>query len=267
MSASGSQYMTVTVSEKAFFKCPELTEMSIPFNAKLMACSVGFTDGDVVQQGFTVNAYADSAAYTYAKKYLINVNTLDEMIIKQGADINRKYFSDNLNDKMVFIFTPEQSASYNFSVSGSIKAECVLMDSKGRVIKNVAYNPMTDSKCEIITDLVGGDTYYYTISSLGTMGDFNISLLPVGIENIKIDWNFNFKAVNFSNGYLDVSKLIKGCNVDFTYADGFVYSFPFEDGAVYNGMNIRYSNKLNSSVTCGENTDSIVVGDTELSLQ
>lgn len=260
----GSQYMTVTVYEKAFFKCPELSEMTIPFNAKLMNCSVGFTDGDVVQENFTVNAYADSAAYAYAKKYLMSLNTLDEMVIHQGADIDRKYFSDNLNDRMIFIFTPEQSASYSFCLTGSIKAECVLTDSNGSILKQVTYNPLTDSECEINSDFIGGNTYYYTISSLGTMGEFNISLLPMGIDRIEIDWSFNFRADVLPDGKLDVARLIKGGSVVFVYSDGFVYSFPFEDGAEYNGIKISYSNKLNSSVTCGENSDSIVVGDIEL---
>ncbi len=260
----GNQYMNVTVYEKAFFKCPELSEMTVPFNAKLMTCSVGFTDGDVVQENFTVNAYADSAAYTYAKKYLMNINTLDEMVIHQGADIDRKYFTDNLNEKMIFVFTPDQSASYSFCLSGSIKAECVFTDSNGKILEQVTYNPLTDSECEISSDFVGGNTYYYTISSLGTMGDFNINLLPVGIDRIEIDWSFNYKASGLSDGKLDVARLIKGCSIDFVYANGFVYSFPFEDGAEYNGMGISYRNKLNSSVTCGENSDSIIVGDTEL---
>ena len=260
----GSQYMTVTISEKAFFKCPELKQMSIPLNAKLMTCSVGFTDGDVVQDGFVVSAFADSPAYTYAKKYLIKVNTLNEMVIHQGADINREYFSDNLNEKMVFVFTPQRSAGFSFCLSGSIKARCVLTDSDGKVIKDVTFNPITESKCEIISDFTGGNTYYFTISSIGTMGGFNVSLFPLGIEKTEIDWQFNFRASNLSDGYLDVANLIKGQSISFVYADGFVDSFPFEDGSEYNGMDISYSNKLGSSVTCGENTDSIIVGDTEL---
>lgn len=260
----GNQYMTVTIYDKAFFKCPALNEMSVPFNAKLMSCSVGFTDGDVVQDGFTIHVYADSAAYAYAKKYSMNLNTLDEMIIHQGTDIDRKYFSDNLNENMVFVFTPEHNAAYSFGISGSIKAECVLTDSDGKILKSVTYNPLTDSACEISSDFISGKTYYFTLTSLGTMGDFNISLFPVGIDKIEIDWDFRFNASAMSDGRLDVAGLIKGCSITFLYKDGFADVFPFEDGAEYNGMHISYSNKLNHTVTCGENTDSIVVGDTEL---
>lgn len=265
----GNQYMDVTMDEKAFFKCPELREMYVPFNAKLRNYSVGFVEGDKVgtveyYKEFTMNAFADSAAYAYAQKYLMSRNTLDEMVIQQGVNLDRKYFSDNLNDSMVFVFTPEQSASYSFCLSGSIKAQCVLTDASGAVLKQVTYNPLTDSKCEINSEFIGGNTYYYTISSLGTMGEFNVSLLPMGIDRIEIDWSFNFKADVLPDGKLDVARLIKGRSVDFVFSDGFVYSFPFEDGAEYNGIKISYSNKLNSSVTCGENKDSIVVGDTEL---
>ncbi len=267
-----NQYMTITIDEKAFFKCPELKEITVPFNAKLKNYAVGFTDGEKVgtvacYDDFIMNLYMDSSAYDYAKKYSaysMNFNTLDEMIIYQGADVERKFFSDNLNEKMVFSFTAEQSASYSFCLTGSIKAECVLTDSKGKILKQFTYNPIIDDECNIDFDFIEGNTYYYTISSMNTMGDFKISLMPSDIEKIEIDWDFSFKAADLTDGKLDIERLIKGLDILFIYASGFVYSLPYSDGAEYNDMKVSYSNKLNSKVTCGENTDCIMVGDLEL---
>lgn len=264
-----NQYMTVTIDEKAFFKCPELREMCIPFNARLRSYSVGFTDGEkvgtsVYYEDFTISVYADSTAYSYATKHLMNMNLLDEMEIDQGAEIEREFFSENLNDKMIFKFSVQQSASYSFCLTGSIKAQCVLTDSKGKVLKNTAYNPITDDELKIDIDLTGGNTYYYIVSSLNTMGKFKISLMPADIEKVVIDWSLSYNAADIPDGTLDIEKRIQRLNIDFVYASGYVYSLPFSEGAEYRGMTVSYSNKLHSQVTCGENTDSIVVGDLEL---
>lgn len=265
-------YMTVTIDEKAFFKCPALKEMTVPFNAKLRNYAVGFTDGEKVgtvacSDDFVLHIYMDSAAYDYVKKYLaysLHYDTLDEMVLAQGADVERSFFSDNINEKMIFTFIAQQTASYSFSLTGSIKAECTLTDAQGRLLKQITYNPITDDECKIEYDLMEGNTYYYTISSLNTMGDFTISLMPSDIEKIEIDWAFSFKATDLPDGSLDVEKLITGLNVNFVYSSGFVYSLPYSDGAEYNGMTVSYSDKLGGKVTCGENTDSIMVGNLEL---
>ena len=264
-----SQKMTLTVSQKAFLGCPMLKSVSVPRNATLGAYSFGFEKALAgrIYDDFVMNVYRDSKAYTYAgEKYPVSYILIDEMELCRGDVITRAYYSDTVGDKMIFTFTPDATANYSFLSSGELDVDCVLIDktNNDEIVYESRDNSIFDLNFTVECQLTAGHTYNYVVTSNDSVGDYTVEFMSVGITDVSINWNINLKAGDYPDGTVDIYALIRGLDVDFTYVDGFVYSVPFEDGAEYGGMTFKYSNKLDSHITCGKNNDSITVGEIEL---
>lgn len=263
------QKMTLTVSRQAFLGCPKLKTVSVPRNATLGAYSFGFEKAVAGKyyDGFVMNVYRDSKAYTYAsEKYPVSYTLIDEMELCRGDVITRTYYSDTVDDKMIFTFTPDATANYSFLSSGSLDVDCVLIDKSNNdeIVYESKDNSIFDLNFTVECQLTAGHTYHYVVTSNDSDGDFTVEFMSVGITDVAIDWDINLISGDYPDGTADISALITGMGIDFTYADGFVHTVPFEEGGEYGGMTFKYSDKLKSHIVCGKNNDSITVGDREL---
>ncbi|MCM1114625.1 MAG: leucine-rich repeat domain-containing protein [Clostridium sp.] len=258
---------SVAIRTKAFFKCDSLKEISIPYNVSLMTYSFGYGTADssskeTKYEDFVIKAYRDSKGYTYALNYGFQCEPIGIMEIFEGEEIQRSYEKEYLSETMTFAFTPKNTSRFIFYSAGDIDVSCVLTDSNGKVLAESDDNSPLDLNFTINEVLKENETHYFTVSSNNAVGNYTVSLMPVGMDDIYIDWNFSYDAVSLADGTLDVVKLIDGLYVNFVYDSGYVYEKPFKEGESYAGMKLHYLNKLNGRVTCGDNIDTILVGDT-----
>ncbi len=256
----------ITLSSKAFLNCSSLKSMDVPRYATLGSYSVGFqkASSGSIYEDFTMGVFRDSKAYTYATKYYISYELLDSMVIEEGDEIDGTYYDDSLDEEISYYFTPTVDCQYVFSSSGDVDLDCVLKNSDGEVIDSASDNSEDDLNFTLSAYLTAGETYIYTVSSVYSTGSYTLSLMPAGCEGVSISWDISLSAADVSDGILNIAECISGMSVDFSFESGYVYHMPFEEGASYLGMDLHYAGTLCDSVTCGDNTDYITVGDETL---
>lgn len=261
--AMGAQ---ATVSQRAFFKCPNLKRVDIPSGFKLYSYSFGYKSASVdgTYDGFTLGVFSGSKAYDYAKGHYIDYVLLNEIEINESDSALRTYTSDNPAQEMVYKFTPKTTTQYTFSSSGDVDVNCVLKDSDGNSLAESDDNSENDLNFTIKYTFEAGKVYYFCVTSVNSLGDYTVSLSSEQIVNISISWDKTYQAQEIKDVNFSVLEYIKTQTVDFEYSSGYVYKMPFNNGATYRGMKITYNNLLNGKVTCGENKDSITVGDKTL---
>lgn len=181
----GSDYMAVTIGNKAFLNCPLLSSVTLPRNAKfsLTSYSFGFenaTAGDTYDD-FTIYAYRDSVnnsvQYRYAQKYAINFIVRDSMRLALNDVISREYFSSTLSDTMSFTFTPDVTDKYTFFSSGDVDVDCALLDSSGEQIGEYIDNSDFDRNFTSSELLNAGESYTYNVTSIMSEGEFSVQLI------------------------------------------------------------------------------------------
>lgn len=260
MGAQGS------VSQRAFFKCPSLKRVDIPSGFKLSPYSFGYKSASVdgTYDGFTLGVFSGSKAYDYAKGHYIDYVLLNEIEINEGDSALRTYTSDNLTQEMIYKFTPKTATQYTFSSSGDVDVNCVLKDGDGNTLIESDDNSESDLNFTIKYTFEADKVYYFYVTSVNSLGDYTVSLSSERIVGISISWDKTYQAQEIKDVNFSVLEYIKTQTIDFEYASGYVYKMPFNNGATYRGMKITYNNLLNGKVTCGENKDSITVGDKTL---
>lgn len=262
--------MKVTVSQSAFLNCPKLLRVDIPLNAKLLRYSFGFKEEKLGKElgGFTLGVYKDSQAYQYACDNGFDYVILDEMEIFEGDSITRVYDSSTVDDKMIYRFIPLGDAQYKFYSSGSTDVDCVLTDSAGNVIfdgPEAKDNSDFDLNFTVSCELKKGEVYYFSVSSIGAVGEYTVTLESIGIKSVYLDdWDVTYSAAELADGNFSVLEYIKTKYVCIEYNSGYVYKMKFSNGAQYADMTMTYNNELNDSVTCGTNKASVTFGDNKL---
>ena len=261
--AMGAQ---ATVYQRAFFKCPNLKRVDIPSGVKLYSYSFGYKNASVdgTYDDFKLGVFSGSKAYDYAKGHYIDYVLLNEIEINEGDSALRTYTSDNLTQEMVYKFTPKTTTQYTFSSSGDVDVNCVLKDGDGNTLAQSDDNSESDLNFTIKYTFEAGKVYYFYVTSVNSLGDYTVSLSSEKIVGISISWDKTYQAQEIKDVNFSVLEYIKTKTVDFEYSSGYVYKMPFNNGATYRGMKITYNNLLNGKVTCGENKDSITVGDKTL---
>ena len=261
--AMGSE---LTISSRAFLKCPALKRVDVPSLAKLSKYSFGFEKASVdgTYEDFTIGVYSGSKAYDYAKSSFINYEFINEITINEGDVASRTYTSDNLSEHMVYKFISSSSSQYTFKSSGDVDVNCTLKDSEGNTLASADDNDESDLNFTLKYDLESGKTYCFYVESVNSLGTYSVSLSSEVIVNISISWDVTYQASDLVGKNFSPLEYIKTQTVDFEYASGYVYKMPFNNGASYRGMELKYNNLLNGNVTCGENKDSITVGDKTL---
>lgn len=262
-----SMNMNIRIGGSAFLKCPCLTSVDIPRYTTMSRYSFGFyddADTGSVYENFTMNVFRDSKAYTYAVKYFVKYTLLDTMNLCEGDELNCEYFSDSLSEEIKYYFNPSYDGQYNFYSSGEVDVDCVLTDYEGNIIAAADDNSPDDLNFRIQCDLKAGEQYCFTVKSIKSVGKYKLYFMPIGIEKVEIGWNIPLSAESIPDGNVNVGALIKGLKVNFIYSSGYTYNFPFEENGEYLGMKMHYNSGLNDKVVCGENIDSITVGDTVL---
>lgn len=256
----------VTVSTRAFFKCPMLKRVDIPSLAKLSSYSFGYQKASVdgTYDDFTLGVFSGSKAYDYAKKSFINYELLNEIDIEEGDEVSRTFTDDNLSEIMIYKFTPASSSQYTFKSSGDVDVNCTLKDGDGKSLAFADDNSENDLNFTLKYDFEAGKTYYFYVESVNSTGTYGVSVSSEKIVNISISWDNTYQAYELADKSFSVLEYIKTKTVDFEYASGYVYKLPFNNGAVYQGMKLTFNNLLNDKITCGENKDSITVGDKTL---
>lgn len=262
----GNMGMRLTISRGAFLKCPNLKNIDVPRYASLATYSIGFYDEDSVSEDFTMGVFRDSKAYTYAGRYFINYRLLNAMTVQEGDELSCAYFDDSLDEQIKYYFTAKADAQYLFYSTGKVDVDCELTDSKGNIIAVSNDISEDDLNFRIECVLKAGETYCFTVKSIKSVGEYTLYLLPAEIEGAYIDWNIQRSASAVKDG-VDIAGLISGLNVNFVYKSGYVHSVPFEENAEYNSMKMNYASELNGTVTCGENTDYITVGNNRLAFK
>ena len=98
----------LTISSRAFFKCPLLKRVDVPSLAKLSKYSFGYEKASVdgTYDGFTLGVYSGSKAYNYAKSSFINYELLNEIAIEEGDVASRTY----TEDRRAQVWTPVQES-------------------------------------------------------------------------------------------------------------------------------------------------------------
>lgn len=174
-----SDYMTVSLSTKAFFKCASLKNISLPRNAKLSSWSVGYSAATAgsVYNGFTLDVYRDSAAYTFANKNAIDVTLRDTMRLAPDDIITREYLSTALGDVMYFTYIPDVTDVYTFASGGDVDVDCTLLDSDGRELGTYSDNSKFDTNFTAQSVLQAGETYTCKVNSNMSVGAFSVSLI------------------------------------------------------------------------------------------
>ncbi|MCM1284785.1 MAG: leucine-rich repeat domain-containing protein [Acetobacter sp.] len=265
-----SMNMNVIVNNRAFLACDELKVIDLPKNitfSDMGNFTLGFSSADQNSKNdISIGVYRDSPAYTYVKINGFAYRLLDSMEIFEGNTISREYFNSgsdrNIDDNMKFYFTPSDTSYYTFSSSGDVDVDCTLTDAHGNIIKKCLDISEDDLNFSVSNELAAGERYCFIVSSNNSAGVFSVSL-GTELESIRVDWNFNLSADAVKEGRLDIASIINNETIDFIYKSGYVESVPFSENKVYAGYKMSYQSRLDSIVTCGENTDYITVGDKE----
>ena len=189
---------------------------------------------------------------------------LNEIAIEEGDVASRTYTEDNLSEQTVYKFTPNSSSQYTFKSSGEVDVNCVLKDNDGNTLASADDNDESDLNFTLKYDFEAGKTYYFYVNSVNSLGTYSVSLSSETIVNISISWDITYQASDLVGKNFLPLEYIKTQTVDFEYASGYVYKMPFNNGASYRGMELKYNNLLNGNVTCGENKDPITVGNKTL---
>lgn len=173
-----SPWMNVAIMQKAFLNCPALSRVTMPVGAALGKYCVGFSKAQAGEyyDDFVMSVYMDSDAYGYAVKNALKYELMGVMEIRPGVSVTRTYFTENLNDKMVFAFTPDSDGRYCFKSDGDVDVDCVLSESGGGEIAAAEDNSPYDLNFTIECTLEAGKQYYFTVSSNYSRGDYTVGL-------------------------------------------------------------------------------------------
>lgn len=256
----------VNIYSNAFLNCKSLMRVNVPLASKLYAYSFGYlkANANAMLDGFVLGVFSDSSALNYAKKYYVDYEFLNEMEIFETDSITRTYSESNVNEQMIYKFTPLGNAQYTFVSSGNIDVNCKLLDESKNELASCDDNSSYDLNFTIKYNLEKGKTYYFVVTSVNSIGDYTVSLSSVEIKNVSIDWDVTYTAADMVGKSFSVLEYIKTKTIDFEYVSGYIYKLPFNNGIEYSGMKIEFNNLLADKVTCGENKDSITVGDKTL---
>lgn len=263
-----SMNMSTMISGNAFLNCPSLKSVDIPRYASLGSRSFGYKSIPVstIYEDFSIGVFRDSKAYTYSKNnnLVINRRMLDSMVINEGDELTGAYYSDNLKESIKYYFTAPASCRYVFYSSGDVDLDCTLSDSNGKVVAAAVDNSDTDLNFTLEHLLSEGEVYCFEVSSINSIGDYTLCLMPTGFTGADIDWNIELSASTVLNDKPTVQELISGMSVDFYYDSGYVYKMQFAEGSSYLGMKLHYEGVLEDKLNCGDNIDYILVGEKRL---
>ncbi len=257
---------SINIYSNAFLSCQKLKQVNVPYGAKLSPYSFGYVKAGkgFMVDDFVLGVYSDSSAFSYTQNYFVDYKLLDEMEIFETDTISRTYSSSNVNEQMIFKFVSNGDAPYVFASSGNVDVNCTLLDENKNELQKSEDNSDYDLNFTIKYNLQKGKTYYFVVTSVNSLGSFSVNLSSVGIKNISIDWDTEYQATDLVGKDFSVLEYIKTKTIDFEYTSGYVYKLPFNNGSEYAGMKIEYNNLLSNKITCGENKDSITVGDKTL---
>ena len=199
-----------TVIEKsAFLKCPSLKRVDVPRYATVGLYAFGHTTESnyPVYDDFVLGVYSDSKAFDFVRKSLLEYELLTSMNIDENNVFDCSYFSytdngvtySNLDEKITYIFTPDEFAQYSFYSTGEVDVDCVLINSNGDIITTPTSsdNSVDDLNFTFNYELEAGKTYRFVVESIHSKGDYQLHLerLPV-ISNI----SGTLKALSCPNG-------------------------------------------------------------------
>ncbi len=255
---------SMTIGRRAFFACSGLKSITIPKRAELSSYSLGFYDASrgSVYRDFVMNVYRDSPAYTYAVKNIVDYNIINEMEIKEGQSIECAYYDDSVSMDMVFVFIPDVSGNYIFYSSGKVDVDCVLTDGGNNELASHADNSLDDLNFTVEYCLDAGKTYYYTVKSIMSTGDFHVTLYPRDIKSIDFDIDITISCNDNTDGVFDVMPLIEGREITVIYKTGYIDKINFTDNMKYFNKTVRYTdNQENVKWLCGVHTGTISIGE------
>ena len=260
--------MPVSIGKKAFYNCATLTEVTVPKGAKLSKDNSCFgyyktNNGDNVYSSFVMNVYRDSDAYSYAFfNSDINYNIIGNMNISEGETVNRTFYSDSVDDAMMFYFTPAYTDNYKFYSAGNVDVDCILTDSAGDRIAENKDVSLTDSNFYILEKLNAGETYCFTVSSFKSTGDFSVTLYPAEIESLNFDFDTEFSCSDVVSGKFNVLRKITGKEIEVVYKRGFTETVTFENNKSFYEYKMAYTDDQNKNMwLCGNHTVTISFGD------
>lgn len=184
-----------TVIEKsAFLKCASLKRVDVPRYASVGLYAFGhITESSYpVYDDFVLGVYSDSKAYNFVRKSMLEYELLTSMDIYENDVFDCSYFSytengvnySNLNEKIAYVFTPDDFAQYSFYSTGDADVDCVLKAQDGSVINADYYlpdNSVDDLNFTLSCELKAGVTYSFVVESVYSKGDYQLHLerLPV----------------------------------------------------------------------------------------
>lgn len=255
----GSDYMSISLGRSAFLKCTNLHSITVPKNATLSAYSLGYkkassgsTDANV-----TLRVYRDSAAYTYANTNAINYTLVNTMTISEGDTVGRTYYSDNINDYYTFLFTPSVTARYTFYSEGSVDVVCSAVDSNNGIVAYCDDISQYDLNFSITASLTAGETYSLIVTSTNSVGDFDVTLMPVDIAGISADWDTSVSAADLSD--FNADDYVEGKALGVIYTSGYVKNITFENLDYFSGLRMVF-NSASLDLECGDNSADVYLG-------
>ncbi len=255
---------SMTIGRRAFFACSSLKSITIPKRAEVSSYSFGFYSASrgSVYRDFVMNVYRDSPAYTYAVKNIVNYNIISEMEIKEGQSIGCAYYDDSVSIDMVFVFTPDVSGNYVFYSSGKVDVDCILTDGSNNGLASHADNSLDDLNFTVEYCLEAGKTYYYTVKSIMSTGDFTVTLYPQDIEGIDFDIDIELSCNDNIDGEFDILPFIEGREIMIVFKTGYIDTIDFSDNMKYFDKTVSYTDSQeNEKWLCGKHTGTISVGE------
>lgn len=255
---------SVTIAKRAFFACSSLKSITVPKRATLSSYSLGFYSASKgsVYKDFVMNIYRDSTAYTYAVNNIVNYNIINEMKIKEGQSIACTYYDNSFDDDMIFVFTPVVSGEYRFYSSGRVDVDCVLTDSYGGELASHEDNSLDDLSFTVDFYLNAGETYFYTVKSMRSTGDFTVNLYSNGIERIDFKNDIELSCNDNTDGVFDILSLIEGREITVIHKTGYTQKINFTNNMQYFDMTVSCTDDQDDEKwLCGEHTYTISVGE------
>ncbi|MCH5320333.1 MAG: leucine-rich repeat protein [Eubacterium sp.] len=255
---------SLTIGKRAFFACSSLKSITVPKRATLSSYSLGFysaSKGSVYKE-FVMNVYRDSPAYTYAVNNIVNYNIINEMEIKEGQSIACTYYANSFDDDMIFVFTPTVSSEYRFYSSGMVDVDCVLTDSNGKELASHDDNSPDDLGFTVDYNLNAGKTYYYTVKSIRSTGEFTVNLYSKEIESIELDIPAELSCDDNKDGKFDILSLIEGREITVIHKTGYTKKISFTNNMQCFDMTVSYTDDQDDEEwLCGEHAYTISVGE------
>lgn len=262
--------MKVTIGRKAFVGCASLSVLTVPKQATLSAYAYGYRrdSAGAIYDNVLMRVYRDSSAYDYAQSNLIDYELISDMELFQGMSVSSTYYQSNVNESMVYTFTPTATAVYDFYSSGDIDVDCTVKSSDGTVVAFADDNSNMDLNFTISTELNLGETYTFTVNSVHSTGDYTVTLYPHNVSSIQPLFSVAVDATANKPAYYDIIPLIENNYINIVFDTGYSEKVSFVQNGKISLLNMLYSdNQVASPFSCGENFGTITVGNASTPLE